>query len=114
VDCWFDKDANVDRCRLTDSKGTGLFEDVFVPCVGQTPLPQGELILDSRRTGNTWTQSRDTKINVLSFTRRMAKSYFLEVVTQKRDKKSIVLMLENPLASMSDIDSMTMSAPIPE
>src|SRR5207302_1603523 len=33
LDCWFDKDANVDRCKLTDGKVTGLFEDVFVPCI---------------------------------------------------------------------------------
>jgi hypothetical protein len=64
LDCWFDKDSNVDRCRLTDAKGTGLFEDVFLPWVGQTPLPQSELILDARRTGNTWTRSHDERINV--------------------------------------------------
>jgi hypothetical protein len=64
LDCWFDKDANLDRCRLTDAKGTALFEDVFLTCVGQTALPQGELVLDARRTGDTWIQSQDKKINV--------------------------------------------------
>ena len=64
LDCWFDKDANVDRCRLTNAKGTGLFEDAFLPCVGQTPLPQSELVLNARWTGNTWTQSQDKRINV--------------------------------------------------
>ena len=64
VDCWFDKNANVDRCKLTDAHGTGVFEDVFLPCVGQTSLPQNELVLDPRWTGSTWTQSRDKRMNV--------------------------------------------------
>jgi hypothetical protein len=59
VDCWFDKDSNVDRCTLTDAKGNKLFEDVFLPCVGQTPLAQSELI----RTGDTWIKS-DKGVNV--------------------------------------------------
>src|SRR5258705_232392 len=29
LDCWFDKQASVDRCKLTDEKGTESFEDVF-------------------------------------------------------------------------------------
>jgi hypothetical protein len=64
LDCRFDKNANVDRCRLTDAKGTGLFEDVFLPCVGQNPLPQSELVLNTRWTGYTWTQSQDKRVNV--------------------------------------------------
>ena len=64
VDCWFDKDANVDRCRLTDANGAALFEDVFLPCVGRTPIPQHELILDSRWTGSRWAQSQDKRVNV--------------------------------------------------
>jgi hypothetical protein len=64
VDCWFDEHVNVDRCKLTDEQGTGSFEDVFLPCVGQTPLPQGELVFDTRRTGYTWTRSPDKGINV--------------------------------------------------
>jgi hypothetical protein len=31
LDCWFDEQANVDRCRLTDETGAGLFEDVYLP-----------------------------------------------------------------------------------
>ena len=65
LDCWLDKDSNVDRCRLTDAKGTGLFEDVFLPCVGgQNPLPQSELVLVAPRTGYTWTRSDDKGISV--------------------------------------------------
>jgi len=64
LDCWFDKGANVDRCRLTSAKGTRSFEDVFLPCVGQTPLPQSELVLNARWTGNTWAESQDKRINV--------------------------------------------------
>jgi len=64
LDCRFDEHANVDRCKLTDEQGTGSFEDVFLPCVGQTPLPQGELVFDTRRTGYTWTRTPDKGINV--------------------------------------------------
>ncbi len=63
LDCWFDERANVDRCKLTDEKGTRSFEDVFLPCVGQTPLPQRELVFNTRRTGSVWTLSPDKGIN---------------------------------------------------
>ena len=63
LDCWFDQNAKVDRCKLTDENGNGAFEDVFLPCVGQTPLPQSELVF-KRFTGDTWTQSRDKRANV--------------------------------------------------
>ena len=56
LDCWFDKNANVDRCKLTDRRGSGVFEDVFLPCAGQTPVPQSELLF-ARWTGFTWTRS---------------------------------------------------------
>jgi hypothetical protein len=64
LDCWFDKDSNVDRCRLTDAKGTMLFEDVFLPCVGQTKYDQSDLVFDAMRTGYTWTGSHDNGIKV--------------------------------------------------
>jgi hypothetical protein len=63
LDCWFDEQASVDRCRLTDEKGAGSFEDVFLPCIGQTPLPQSELVLKPRWTGQVWTRSPDKGIN---------------------------------------------------
>ena len=63
LECWFDQHENVDRCKLTDENGNGTFEDVFLPCVGQTPLPQSELVF-KRFTGDTWTQSRDKRANV--------------------------------------------------
>lgn len=62
LDCWFDQHANVDRCKLTDENGKGAFEDVFLPCVDQTPLPQSGLVF-SRFTGHTWTRSPDKRIN---------------------------------------------------
>jgi hypothetical protein len=40
-----------------------VFEDVFLPCVGQTPLPQNELVF-KRETGQTWIQSHDKGVNV--------------------------------------------------
>jgi hypothetical protein len=64
VDCWFDEHENVDRCKLTDEKGTETFEDVFLPCAGQTPLPQGELVFDTRWMGYTWTRSPNNGINL--------------------------------------------------
>jgi hypothetical protein len=63
-ECWFDKDTKVDRRRLSDAKGTGVFEDVFLPCVGLTPVPQSELVLNGRWTGNTCTRSPDKNTNV--------------------------------------------------
>jgi hypothetical protein len=63
LECWFDQHAKVDRCKLTDENGNGAFEDVFLPCVGQTPLPQSELVFNTRRTGYTWTRSPDKRIN---------------------------------------------------
>jgi len=62
--CWFDQHAKVDRCKLSDENGNGAFEDVFLPCVGQTPLPQSELVLKAWRTGQIWIQSQDKRINV--------------------------------------------------
>ncbi len=63
LECRFDQHEKVDRCKLTDENGNGAFEDVFLPCVGQTPLPQSELVFH-RFTGDTWTQSRDKRVNV--------------------------------------------------
>ena len=63
LECWFDQHENVDRCKLSDENGNGAFDDVFLPCVGQTPLPQSELVF-KWRTGDTWTQSPDKRINV--------------------------------------------------
>jgi hypothetical protein len=64
LDCWFDEHANVDRCKLTDAQGATVFEDVFLPCIGQMPIPQRELVLDAKWTGSTWTGSRDKGVNV--------------------------------------------------
>src|SRR5882724_5637240 len=63
LDCWFDEQANVDRCKLSDEDGTGSFADAFLPCVGQTPLPQRELVFNTRWTGYIWTRSPDKGIN---------------------------------------------------
>jgi hypothetical protein len=64
LDCWFDQHAKVDRCKLTDENGNGTFENVFLPCVGETPLPQSELVFNTRRTGDIWIWSPDKRINV--------------------------------------------------
>ena len=63
LECWYDQHENVDRCKLTDENGKAAFEDVFLPCVGQTPIPQTELVF-KRFTGDTWAQSPDKTANV--------------------------------------------------
>ena len=64
LDCWFDGRANVDRCKLTNENGTMSFEDVFLPCIGHTPLPQSVLVFNTRWTGYWWTRSPDKRNNV--------------------------------------------------
>lgn len=59
LDCWFEKATNVDRCKLTDRRGANVFEDDFLPCGGQAPLPQSELVFKSSWTGSTWTRSNN-------------------------------------------------------
>jgi len=63
LECWFDQHENVDRCKLTNENGTVSFEDVFLPWLGHTPLPQNELVFQ-RETGETWIQSCDKRVNV--------------------------------------------------
>jgi hypothetical protein len=63
LECRFDQHENVDRCKLSDENGNAAVDDVFLPCVGQTPLSQSELVF-KWRTGETWTQSPDKRINV--------------------------------------------------
>ena len=63
LECWFDRNESVDRCKLTDENGTVSFEDVFLPCEGCTPLPQSDLVF-KWETGRTWTQSCDNRVNV--------------------------------------------------
>src|SRR6266567_1563232 len=48
---------------LIDENGNATFEEVFLPCVGHIPLPQGELSF-KRFTGDTWTRSPDKRSNV--------------------------------------------------
>ena len=64
LDCWYDEQARVDRCKLTDVYGKGLFEDVFLTCEGEAPLFQKDLVFDARRTGYTWTWSYEKGISV--------------------------------------------------
>ncbi len=63
LECSFDQFENVDRCRLTDENGTISFEDVYLPCVGHTPLSQRELVFNPQQTGRVWTRSPDNRIN---------------------------------------------------
>jgi len=65
-DCRFDQHSKVDRCELTDEDGNRVFEDVFLPCVGDTPISQSDLVFKqkSQWTGYTWTTSPDKRISV--------------------------------------------------
>ena len=63
LECWFAQQENVDRCKLTEENGTISFEDVYLPCVGHTPLPQTELVFNTQQTGRVWTRSPDKRIN---------------------------------------------------
>jgi len=47
VNCWFDSEQNADRCRVTFVNGRLLYEGVYLPYQRQTPIPQGELLIDS-------------------------------------------------------------------
>jgi len=64
LDCWFDRQAKVDRCKLTDEKGAVLFEDVFLPCAGKEPIHL--MVYDGQRqwTGKIWNRSADKGIKV--------------------------------------------------
>jgi len=64
LDCWFDKQANVDRCKLTDENGTGLFEDVFLPCSGNEPIHGFVDNGSPTFTGEIWSRSPDKGIKV--------------------------------------------------
>jgi hypothetical protein len=88
LDCWFDEQANVDRCKLTDEKGIGLFEDVYLPCIGSEPLPQRVLVENGRRRwgGYIWNQSpvKGIKVPVIYVDERvlLPRGFFAEA---KRD-----------------------------
>ena len=64
LDCWFDKQANVDRCKLTDENGTGLFEDVFLPCSGKEPIHGFVDNGSPAFKGEIWSRSPDKGINI--------------------------------------------------
>ena len=63
LECWFDQHENVDRCKITDKNGNGVFEDVFVTCGSQATIPQSELVIQPE-TGQRWIQSHSVRPNV--------------------------------------------------
>jgi hypothetical protein len=63
LECWFDQHENVDRCKLADTSGNGVFEDVYVTCGSQATIPQSELVY-KRETGRKWIQSPDERVNL--------------------------------------------------
>ncbi len=50
LECWKDERANLDRCKYTDEKGAIYFEDFVLPYDGISPVPEGELVIDTVRT----------------------------------------------------------------
>jgi hypothetical protein len=54
LDCWFDKDEHLARCKLTNMNGWAEFEDVFLPYSGQAAISETDLMLDRKRTGRLW------------------------------------------------------------
>ena len=61
LECWFDQHENVDRCKLSDKNGNGVFEDVFVTCGSQATIPQSELVIQPE-TGQRWIHSHDVRV----------------------------------------------------
>jgi hypothetical protein len=47
VNCWFDGEKNVDRCRVTQVDGSFKYEGTYLPYQSHTPIPQNELLIDS-------------------------------------------------------------------
>jgi hypothetical protein len=63
LECWFDQQENVDRCKLMDKNGNPAFEDVFVTCGTQATIPQSELVIEPE-TGRRWIHPHDMRPNV--------------------------------------------------
>ena len=60
LNCWFDSEQNVNRCRVTRLDGSLLHEGIFVPYGGQTSIPTRELEIDptaSRREA-VWVEGK--------------------------------------------------------
>jgi hypothetical protein len=65
LECWFDKSANVDRCKLTSEDGTVAFEDVFLSNkVGHAAVHQDALVFNTGWTAKSWCRSPDNRFNV--------------------------------------------------
>jgi hypothetical protein len=50
ITCWFDPKQNVDRCRIVRMNGSLQYEGVFIPYGGQAPIPENQLLIDSKMT----------------------------------------------------------------
>jgi len=64
LECWFERHADVDRCRLMDENGTDMFEDVFLPCAGKEPIRSMNSKGQRQWTGEIWSRSPDKGIRV--------------------------------------------------
>jgi hypothetical protein len=53
VDCWLDNEHSVNRCWSEWSDGTFIYEGPFVRFEGSGAVPQSELQIDTKATGNS-------------------------------------------------------------
>jgi hypothetical protein len=51
LNCWLDREQNVNRCRMSDEDGILEYEGVFSPSQGSSVMPNSELKIDVKRTG---------------------------------------------------------------
>lgn len=50
ITCRFDPKQSADRCRIVEMDGSLLYDGVFVPYGEQGPIPESDLLLDSKMT----------------------------------------------------------------
>ncbi|MGA9882647.1 MAG: hypothetical protein WBQ34_02890 [Candidatus Acidiferrales bacterium] len=48
VNCWFDSERNADLCRVTSFDGRLVYQGIYLSYPRQTPLPETDLLIDSK------------------------------------------------------------------
>jgi hypothetical protein len=54
IACVLKYDASADFCRVTDPKGTVIYEGEFLPSDGSPALPTGQIRVATQETQDTW------------------------------------------------------------
>lgn len=67
LDCWLDREHNVNRCRMLDIDGSLEYEGVFLPSEGSAPVSASDLQIDGRITPNrlAWVYFREQAIPII-------------------------------------------------